>query len=149
MRLLAVFAMLALAACAAPGERTQAELRASWDERNVFPAQYKADVTAFMQTYLNNPENIRSAAITRPQLKRVPGDPGDRYLVCVRYNARGSDGVYAGIQDAVATFMSGKFERFLDPQRGDANRQFAAGVVRDLCKDAAYEAFPELQRLRR
>ena len=140
---------LFLAACATDIEPTQSELRAKWDVQNVFPANYKADVTAFMQTYLNNPANIRNAAITRPQVRRVPGDPGDRYMVCLRYNARKSDGGYAGMTGAVVTFVAGKFERFIDPQRGDLQRQTAAGVVQELCKDAAFEPFPELQHLRR
>ncbi|MGE0565711.1 MAG: hypothetical protein AB7O50_14475 [Pseudolabrys sp.] len=149
MRFCSVIPAFILAACSSSGEPTQAQLRASWNEQNVPPVQYKADVLAFMQTYLNNPANIRNAAITRPDLKRVPGDPGDRYLVCLRYNARTSDGGYAGAKDVVVTFMSGKFERFIDPQRGDINQQVAAGVIRELCKDAAYEPFPELQRLKR
>jgi hypothetical protein len=149
VRFLALILPLVLAGCSYYGEPSQSELRAQWNEQNIYPANYKGDVVAFIHSYLNNPTSIRGAAITRPQIKRVPGDPGDRYMVCVRYDARKSDGNYAGMTEAVATFMAGKFERFIDPMRGDLQRQAAARMVQDLCKDAAYEPFPELQRLKR
>jgi hypothetical protein len=149
LRFLPAILLLVLAGCSYYGEPSQADLRAQWNEQNIYPANYRADVVAFIHSYLNNPTSIRSAAITKPQIKRVPGDPGDRYVVCVRYNAHKSDGSYAGVTDNVATFMGGKFERFIDPLRGDLQRQAAARMVQDLCKDAAYEPFPELQRLKR
>jgi hypothetical protein len=149
VRFFPVILLLVLAGCSYSGEPSQADLRAEWNEQNIFPASYRADVVAFLHSYLNDPSSIRGAAITRPQIRRVPGDPGDRYMVCVRYNARNSDGGYAGMTETVATFRAGKFERFIDPLRGDLQRQAAARMVQELCKDAAYEPFPELQRLKR
>jgi hypothetical protein len=149
VRFFPVILLLVLAGCSYYGEPSQADLREQWNEQNIYPANYKGDVVAFIHSYLNNPGGIRNAAITRPQVKRAQGDPGDRYMVCVRYNARKSDGSYAGMTETVATFRAGKFERFIDPMRGDLQRQAAARIVQDLCKDAAYEPFPELQRLKR
>ena len=146
--LLLLFAVLS-ACSSTPTEPTQAQLRVRWDEQNVFPGNYKADVMAFMGTYLNNPAGIRSAAVSLPVLKRIAGNPGDRYMVCLRYNARKTDGGYAGVKETVATFVSGKFERFIDPQRGDIQQDSALREVRELCRDAAYAPFPELQNLRR
>lgn len=149
VRYLPAMLLLVLAGCSYYGEPTQADLREQWNEQNIYPASYKADIVAFIHSYLNNPTGIRSAAITKPQVKRVPGDPGDRYVVCVRYDARKSDGSYVGVTETVTTFMGGKFERFIDPLRGDLQRQAAVRMVREVCKDAVYEPFPELQRLKR
>ena len=71
-----------------------------------------------------------------PQLKQV--GPGQRYVACVRYNAR-VDGKYAGTKDGVATFVSGKLDRYFDGKLD----------VKELCKDTIYAPFPELETLTR
>jgi len=43
-------------------------------DANVYPDNYKADILAFLRTYLNDPAQIRSAAISEPALK--PGATG-------------------------------------------------------------------------
>lgn len=149
MRFMFLMLTALLMGCSTNMEPTQADLRARWDEQNVYPSTYKADVLAFMQTYLNNPSGIRGAAMSQPVLRRIPGNPGDRYMVCLRYNARKTDGTYAGLKDTIATFALGKFERFIDPQRGDIQQESALREVRELCKDAAMLPFPELQQLKR
>ena len=69
-----------------------------------------------------------------PALKGVEG--GTRYMSCVRYNARKTNGQYAGSKDSVITFRSGRLDRIIDN-------------AREQCKDAAYVQFPELERLSR
>ena len=91
---------------------------------------------AFMRTYLNDPTHVRGAAVSQPQLK--PIGPGERYVACVRYNAR-LDGKYAGSKDGAATYVSGKLDRFLDTPI----------EVREMCKDVTYGPFPELETLTR
>ena len=136
MRWLMIAAMLLLGGCAHDVGPSEAELKAQWEAQNVPPQNYKQDLLAFLRTYLNDPTHIRDAAVSPPVLK--PFGPGDRYIACVRYNARNSDGKYAGDKFGAATFVSGKLDRFLDgPQ------------MRELCKDAAYAPFPELQKLQR
>ena len=44
-------------------------------------------------------------------------------------------GGYAGVREHMAIFLAGKLDQM--------------GVTRELCKDAAYEPFPELERLTR
>jgi hypothetical protein len=128
-----------LAGCATDVEPTQEYLKSAWDARNVPPADYKGDVLAYMRTYLNDPAKVRGAVISAPALKLVPGNPGDRYISCVRYNARKSDGHYAGNNTIVAVFAGGRLDRFLD----------APPVVRDVCKDATLDPFPEMEKLTR
>lgn len=136
MRWLALAAVLMVGDCATEVGPTPAELKAQWEAQNVFPQNYKADLMAYMRTYLNDPTHVRGAAVSQPQLKTV--GPGERYVACVRYDAR-VDGKYAGSKDGAATYVSGKLDRYLD----------APIEVRELCKDAAYAPFPELETLTR
>jgi hypothetical protein len=137
MRWLALLGALILAGCSTDLGPTPAELKARWDAQNVFPASYKNDLLAFLRTYLNNPEHIRAAAVSPPALKMV--GPGERYIACVRYNARDNEGHYAGPKDGAAVYVSGKLDHFVDQPR----------AVKELCKDAALAPFPELERLTR
>ena len=134
----ALTAALALGGCASSEVGpTPAELKANWEAQNIIPQGYKRDLMAFLRTYLNDPSRIRDAGVAPPMRKDV--GPGERYVVCVRYNERKSDGKYAGVKEGVATFVSGKLDRFFDVPR----------EVRELCKDAAYGPFPELQTMTR
>lgn len=134
----AVLTALMLGGCASDNlEPSAAELKARWDAQNVFPANYKADLLAYLRTYLNDPTHVRTAAVTAPFLKSA--GPGDRYIVCVRYNARNTDGKYMGSKDGAAIYVSAKLDQFTDTPR----------EVRELCKDAAFAPFPELEKLTR
>ena len=137
MRWLALLAALACAACTTDVGPSPAELKANWEAQNVVPQGYKQDLLAYMRTYLNDPSGIRGAAVSPPALKDF--GPGQRYMVCVRFNARKSDGKYAGSKDGAAVFVAGKLDRFFDVPL----------EVRELCKDAAYAPFPELEALKR
>ena len=139
MRFMAIGMVLLLVGCARSYEPTQVDLKAQWDERNLAPVNYKGDLIAFMRTYLNDPTGVRGASVSPPQRKTVGSDPGERYVACVRYDARKTDGAYAGMKTGAAVYVSGKLDRFIDLQR----------ETQDVCKDAAYEPFPELQRLTR
>jgi hypothetical protein len=100
---------------------------------NLVPGNYRAEIIAYQRSYLNDPTGIKSAAISQPALKNV--GVGERYVVCVRFNAKNPNGAYAGVRDQMAIFLAGKLDQM--------------GVTRDLCKDAVYEPFPELERLTR
>ena len=66
-------------------------------------------------------------------------EPGERYVACVRYNARDKQGNYAGPKEGAAIYVSGRLDQFLDRPH----------VVKELCKDAALAPFPELEKLTR
>ena len=138
-RMGAAFAVgLALGGCASQDiGPTPAERRAQWDAQNVYPANYKTDLLAFLRTYLNDPRQVRGAVVSAPVLKTV--GPGERYVACLRYNARNTDGKYLGLKDGAASYVSGKLDRFFDVQH----------EVKELCKDATYAPFPELEKLSR
>ena len=138
MRWLMLMGALMLGACASDLEPTSAELRARWDAQNVYPATYKKDLLAFLRTYLNTPEGVRSASLSPPALKKL--GPGDRYIACARYDARRMDGKYAGLKTGAASYVAGKLDRFFDTPPSQ---------VEELCTGAAYAPFPELERLTR
>jgi hypothetical protein len=136
MWFLALLALFVLGGCSTDTGPSQAELRAQWEAQNVVPQSYKQDLLAFLRTYLNDPTHIHGAGVSQPQRKAV--GPGERYVACVRYNARKSDGKYAGSKEGAAVYVAGKLDRFLDGKEVGA-----------YCKDAAYAPFPELERLTR
>jgi hypothetical protein len=136
MRFLLLLALLAVGGCSSDLGPSQAELRAQWEAQNVFPQAYKQDLLAFLRTYLNDPSHIRAAGVSQPQLKTV--GPGQRYVACVRYNARQSDGKYAGSKEGAAVYVAGKLDRFLDGKQ-----------AQPYCKDASYASFPKLEHLTR
>jgi hypothetical protein len=102
--------------------------------RTAYPANYKAELLAFLRTYLNDPSNVRDAFISEPSL-RVVG-PETRYVVCVRYEARRGTGEYAPSRERMAVYLAGRFDRFLES-------------AREQCAGATYHPFPELERLSR
>ena len=118
-------------------------------ERNRPPADYKSDILAFLRTYLNDPTNVREASVSQPALQRFGGS--ERYLACVRFNARRTDGRYAGLLNTAAVFnTSGKLDRFIDLTPDETAADAAQRVqLGDVCKTAAYQPFPELERLTR
>jgi hypothetical protein len=123
-----------------------AELRQRWS------AEYRrrptADLIAFLRTYLNDPTHVRGATVSQPQRKTV--GPGERYVVCVRYTERNSEGRYAEPKEGAATFVSGKLDRFFDVTKGKIDRSVDLPVeARELCKDAVFAPFPELEKLTR
>ena len=136
MRWLMLLAVLMVGGCATDVGPSPAELKAQWDAQNVFPQTYKNDLMAFLRTYLNDPSHIRGAMVSQPQLKQA--GPGQRYVACVRYNAR-VDGKYAGVKDGAAIYVSGKLDRYVS----------APPEVKEFCKDAVYAPFPELETLTR
>ena len=135
--LVVALATASLGGCATEIGPSASELKANWDAQNVFPERYRQDLLAFLHTYLNDPSHIRDAGVSQPQLKYI--GPGDRYVACVRYNARNTDGKYQGSKDGAATYVAGKLDRFLDTPK----------EVRELCKDVAFAPFPELEKLTR
>jgi hypothetical protein len=106
------------------------------DAAQPYPANYKAELLAFMRTYLNDPTNVREAAISEPIQRNIAGSR--RYFLCVRYNARDTSGQYTGVADRAAFYLDGRFDRLIEK-------------AQDFCPAPAqsYAAFPELERLTR
>jgi hypothetical protein len=95
---------------------------------------YKSDIVALMRTYLNDPSGVRDAFISEPTLRSLENT--ERITVCLRYTARKDGGQYAPSKDSLVMFREGRVDHIVD-------------AARETCKDAAYEPFPELERLKR
>ena len=124
-------AAAALSACAGGAGAPRVETKGG-ESVNVYPEHYKAEVLAFLRNYLNDLSGVRNAGITAPAVR--PVGVGDRYVVCVRFSAR-TPGASASGRDYLAIFLAGKLDQM--------------GPTPDQCRDATYEPFPELERLRR
>jgi hypothetical protein len=127
MRWSSVLLLIALGACAGAPDGRESTATA-------YPTNYKAELLAFLRTYLNDPSNIRDAFISEPSVRIVGAET--RYVVCVRYEARRSSGEYAPSRERLAVYYGGRFDRFLES-------------AREQCAGATYQPFPELERLSR
>ena len=123
---IAIAVMMSACASTPPSEMSS--------EPNVAPANYKAEILAYLRTYLNDPVGVRGAFITEPSLVTIGGT--QRYVSCLRFNAKNSVGQYEGSKDRLVAFLSGRLDT-LALARGEE------------CKDANWQPFPELEKLRR
>ena len=82
-----MLASLGLVAGCADGPSTGA-LR----DARVFPANYRAELLAYLRNSLNDPTNVRNAFLSEPTLVRLQGE--ERYAICVRFDAKNSYGGY-------------------------------------------------------
>jgi len=127
---------LMLSACLSSGEESRGI--SFTDDRGYsnqpYPSNYKREVLAFMRTYLNNPVGVREALMAEPVQRTVGGRL--RYVSCIRYIARESDGSYREPRERAVVYVDARLDRVLD-NPGDA------------CAGATYAAFPELEKLSR
>jgi len=128
---LSVALSLALGACSHSAPSTTVVEN---PELNAPPTDYRREIAAAMHAYLNDPTGIRDAEIAQPALKTV--NNLQRYVVCVRYNAKKHGNEYAGVKEEAAVFMVGRFDHFLEK-------------AKEQCADASFTPFPELQKLSR
>jgi hypothetical protein len=133
MKVRLLIGLLLLAGCASVEKDYSGPETQGGASVNVFPEKYRAEILAYQRSYLNDPTGIRSAAISQPGLRKIGGV--ERYVACVRFNAKAAGGAYTGVRDHVAIFLAGKLDQM--------------AVTREECKDAAYGPFPELERLTR
>jgi hypothetical protein len=125
---------LALAACAGDGQSSITYT----DDRGIanqpYPTNYRTELLSFMKTYLNNPVGIKDATMAEPVQRTVGGRL--RYIVCLRYNAKDTDGSYRGVRERAILFVDARLDRIVE----DASEP---------CAGAVYAPFPELGTLTR
>jgi hypothetical protein len=128
---------IALAACSSSGEgegRSFSFFDNKPDPPQSFPANYRAELLAFMKVYLVNPVGVRDAAMAEPVMRDVNGKM--RYISCLRYSARESDGSYREPRERAVLFVSGRLDRMIEKSG-------------ELCTGAALAPFPELEKMTR
>ena len=57
-----------------------------------------------------------------------------RYIACIRFNGKNKDGQYTGSKDMAAYFVTTRLTQIVNADR-------------EMCGNAAYQPFPELQKL--
>jgi hypothetical protein len=100
-----------------------------------YPANYRAELLAFLHTYINNPVDVRDAQMAEPVQRTVAGRM--RYVSCLRYNARDSDGSYHGSRDRAVVYVDGRLDRVVTEN------------VNETCAGATYAPFPEMEKMTR
>jgi hypothetical protein len=108
------------------------------DDRGVsnqpYPNNYRAEVLAFMKTYLNNPVGVHDAAMAEPVQRVIGGRL--RYITCLRYSPRESDGNYREPRERAILYVDGRLDRLVEN-------------AAEPCAGAVYAPFPELQTMTR
>ena len=126
---------VALAACAGGDEVKSITYT---DDRGVsnqpFPTNYKNEILSFMRTYLNNPVGVRDAVMAEPVQRTVGGRL--RYVSCLRFSARDSDGNYHEARERAVLFVDGRLDRIIEN-------------ASDPCAGVVYAPFPGLQAMTR
>ncbi|WP_454619749.1 hypothetical protein [Bradyrhizobium cenepequi] len=127
---------IALAACALSSDDSRPI--SFTDDRGVsdqpYPKNYRAETIAFMHTYLNDPTGVRDAAMAEPVQRTVGGRL--RYIACLRFSARDSDGAYRPTRERAIVYVDGRLDRVIEN----------AG---EPCAGATYAPFPELEKMSR
>lgn len=125
-----------LAACAGGGEESRGI--SFTDDRGIanqpVPSNYRAEILAFMRTYLNNPAGVREAMMADPVQRTIGGRL--RYVSCLRYTARESDGSYREPRERAVVYVDARLDRVLEN-------------ASEPCAGATYAPFPELEKLSR
>jgi hypothetical protein len=134
LRLLKVLALgITMSACASNNYEVSEEVRkAEWEAKNVYPQAFRAEILAYLRTYLNDPSGVKEAAVSEPVLK--PMGLGNRYVSCLRYRAKTS-GDSGSVKDHLVVFVQGKLDAFKEGK--------------EQCVGATYVPFPELEALTR
>jgi hypothetical protein len=126
---------VALAACAGSDEGKSITFT---DDRGVsnqpFPNNYRAEILAFMKTYLNNPTGVREAVMAEPVQRTIGGRL--RYVSCLRFASRESDGSWRDPRERAVLYVDGRLDRVIEN-------------AAEPCAGAAYAPFPELEKLSR
>lgn len=126
---------IVLAACAGGEDgRSFSLFGESKDTPQPFPANYRTELLAFMKTYLNNPVGVRDATMAEPVMRDVNGKM--RYVSCLRYSARESDGSYREPRERAVLFVNGRLDRMIEKSG-------------ELCAGATLGPFPELGKMTR
>jgi hypothetical protein len=126
----------ALGACASGGQNREGEVALEIDGAAPpmpLPASYKSDILAILRIYLRDPTGIRNASVSDPL---ALAGRRNRQIVCLRFDARTSEGGYFGLKEHVAIFAAGRLDRMIE-------------APPEQCAAARYQPFPEAERLSR
>jgi hypothetical protein len=98
------------------------------------PADYRLQLLAFMKTYLINPVGVHDAAMAEPLQRTVGGRL--RYVSCLRFIPRESDGSYGGLRERAIVYVDGRLDHVVEN-------------ADEICVGVVYAPFPELGKMTR
>jgi hypothetical protein len=108
------------------------------DDRGVanqpYPSNHRSEILAFMKTYLNNPAGVHDGLMAEP-VQRVVGGR-QRYVSCLRFVPRESDGSYREQRERAVLFVDGRLDRVVEN-------------ASEPCAGALYAPFADLEKLTR
>jgi hypothetical protein len=108
------------------------------DDRGVanqpYPSNHRSEILAFMKTYLNNPAGVHDGLMAEP-VQRVVGGR-QRYVSCLRFVPRESDGSYREQRERAVLFVEGRLDRVIEN-------------ASEPCAGALYAPFADLEKLTR
>ena len=110
----------ALAGCSGFGKPQQA----ATPDPNVFPANYRSSLLAFLRQSLTNRADFRGVMLSEPAIK--PVGQSQHYVVCVQFNPQSK------LKTKAAVYLSGQMTQFID-------------AAPEQCAEAAYQPFKELE----
>ena len=99
------------------------------------PEEYKEQIESFVRNQLADPTGIRGAFISQPALRPVSQNTM-RYVICFKYDARDNADRrrYSGVKEFAAIFYDRRIQQF-------------AAATPEFCGQAAYQPYPEVQKL--
>jgi hypothetical protein len=115
---------ITLCACSSFGEKKNVD-------ENVYPADYKVKIREWLALQLDDPKSIRDAYIAEPALKARGAVT--RYIVCIKFDSKDARGQYQGNKEFAAFYYSGQITQI-------------AEATRELCENALYRPYPELEK---
>jgi hypothetical protein len=98
---------IVLAACAGSDDGSSSSFASDRNGANQpLPTDYHPQLLAFMRTYLNDPVGVHDAAMAEPVERTVGGR--QRYVSCLRFSPRESDGSYRGVREPAVVYVDGR-----------------------------------------
>ncbi|MDR3484103.1 MAG: hypothetical protein P4M05_04230 [Bradyrhizobium sp.] len=126
---------IALAACAGSDDGRSISYTSDRNGTNQpLPTNYRPQLLAFMKTYLNNPVGVHDAMMAEPVERTVGGR--QRYVSCLRFTPRESDGSYGGSRERAIVYVDGRLDHVVED-------------VGEICAGVTYVPFPELEKMTR
>ena len=123
---------IALAGCLDSEESRTTSFMEGSSATQRYPDNYRAELLAFMRTYLNNPVGVRNAEMAEPVQRTVGGRV--RYVACLRFVPRESDGTYRDTRERAVMYVNGRLDRLVEN-------------ASEVCAGAVYVPFPELEKM--
>src|SRR3974377_614124 len=99
---------------------------------NIVPTDYRREILNTLQKSLDNPANVRDAAVSDPVLRSSGQEP--RSSICVRENSRDPSGQFMGPKENIGWVYARPLNQLIEAAPGQ-------------CAGAAYRPWPELEKL--